>query len=172
MLDNTKNTSDLLSPELKKRIKYLVEHDAKEDSGWEVVQDEIFMCYYPALSEKEKLVCREILSTLWSVEFSDAPRDEVELRLASHTNFFDDKCDIENTINGLCAKGIVNWKILLNPIEDEAGNVLRIHRWETICLHPRKIQQIAIAAMYLSIIIDYELHNLDPNDKTYRRYVY
>ena len=61
MLDNTKNTSDLLSPELKKRIKYLVEHNAKEDSGWEVVQDEIFMCYYPALSEKEKLYAERFL---------------------------------------------------------------------------------------------------------------
>jgi len=145
-MDDDFETSERISEDLKRRIRFLVKWTRKKDGGWDDVADEIVNRFYPSLSKLEKLVCRCILQTARDLESVCCPCEEIELRLyENYAKSFGNKYRIKNTIIVLCAKGVIKWMTMLTPIKCEDGN-LRILRGETYSINPEIIQDIAYSA--------------------------
>lgn len=143
--------------DLKGRIKFLVRTETGGNVNQRVIFD-LLKTYYGELPYKEKVLCEWVIYTVWDTCFSNAPYDEVVSRLVSLCkNTFLDKHDIENTIKKLSADGIIDWLTLLNPVESEEGQLLRIHKWETLNLKPKTIQRIIIWALGYANIEHFEL---------------
>lgn len=142
-MDDEFETSERISEDLKKRIRFLVKWNRKKDEGWDDVTDEIVNRFYPCLSELEKLVCRCIIQTARDLESICCPCEEIESRLyEDYAQNFGNKYQIKNTIIVLSTKGVIKWKTRLSPVKTEGGD-LRVLRCETYSINPETIQDIA-----------------------------
>ncbi|HKG87937.1 MAG TPA: hypothetical protein VKA95_06390 [Nitrososphaeraceae archaeon] len=85
MMNNKENQyennkySDVLNMDFKERLNYMAKSCNLVDK-WDIVLDELILHIYPDLTPKQLYLYREIIQTIWDLEFSTAPYDEVVVR--------------------------------------------------------------------------------------------
>jgi hypothetical protein len=77
--DNNKY-SDVVDRDLKERLCYMFK-SCNLVRHWDTVLDELILHTYPDLTPKQRYLYKEIIQTIWDLEFSTAPYDEVVIRI-------------------------------------------------------------------------------------------
>lgn len=77
--DNNKY-SDVVDRDLKGRLCYMF-NSCNLLQQWDTVLDELILHTYPDLTPKQHYLYREIIQTIWDIEFHSPPYDEVVIRM-------------------------------------------------------------------------------------------